>query len=71
LFSDDGAERLYRHIEQILTAHAPRLLGCRLDMDSPKQSQAVFSKNAAVKVILVEHKDAGSEVLSALIPQEP
>ncbi|MBP7763831.1 MAG: hypothetical protein K4445_08350 [Deltaproteobacteria bacterium] len=71
LFSDDGAERLYRHIEQILTAHAPRLLGCRLDMDSPKLSQAVFSKNAAVKVILVEHKDAVSDVLSALIPQEP
>ncbi len=31
LFSSDGADRLYRHIGQILIEHQPRLLGCRLD----------------------------------------
>ncbi|MBP7342892.1 MAG: hypothetical protein PHG54_13860 [Smithellaceae bacterium] len=70
LFSSDGAERLYRHIEQILAEHAPRVLGCRLDMDGKKLGEAVFGKNAAVKVILVEHKDAVSDVLSALIAKE-
>ena len=33
LFSNDGAERFYRNIEQALETHAPRLLGCLLNID--------------------------------------
>jgi hypothetical protein len=32
LFSNDSALRIYRHIEHLLQEHAPRLLGCLLDI---------------------------------------
>jgi hypothetical protein len=67
LFSGDGADRLYRHIEQILIEHRHRLLGCRLDMDSKALGKLLGAGSAGIKVILVEHKDAVSDVLRALM----
>ena len=67
LFSNDGAERLYRHIEQALIEHHLRILGCQLDIDSKKLGQLITGSSAGVKVILVEHKDAVSDVLRSLI----
>lgn len=66
LFSSDGAERLYRHIEQILTEHSLRILGCQMDIDSKAMGQLLAAGSAGIKVILVEHKDAVSDVLRAL-----
>lgn len=67
LFSNDGAERLNRHIEQALIEHHLRILGCQLDIDSKKLGQLITGRNAAIKVILVEHKDGVSDVLRALV----
>ncbi|PKN18599.1 MAG: hypothetical protein CVU71_14060 [Deltaproteobacteria bacterium HGW-Deltaproteobacteria-6] len=67
LFSNDGVERLYRHIEQTLTEHHLRILGCQLDIDSKKLGQLITGRSAAIKVILVEHKDAVSDVLRAAL----
>jgi hypothetical protein len=67
LFSNDGAERLYRHIEQALIEHHLRILGCQLDVDSKKLGQLITGSSAGVKVILVEHKDAVSDVLRSLV----
>ena len=71
LFCNDGAERLYRHIEQTLTEHQPRVLGCLLDMDSRALGKFIVGsrnlKGTGVKVILVEHKDAVSDVLRSLV----
>ncbi len=67
LFSNDGAERLYRHIEQALVEHHLRILGCQLDVDSIKLGQLITGRSAGIKVILVEHKDAVSDVLRALV----
>jgi hypothetical protein len=67
LFSNDGAERLNRHIEQALILHHLRILGCRLDIDSKKLGQLVTGRSTGIKAILVEHKDAVSDVLRALI----
>ncbi|MEN6507419.1 MAG: hypothetical protein ABFD63_01295 [Smithella sp.] len=66
LFSNDGAERLYRHIEQALTVHHLRILGCQLDTDGKTLGQLITGRSAGIKVILVEHKDAVSDVLRAL-----
>ncbi|MDP2853768.1 MAG: hypothetical protein Q8O28_05935 [Smithellaceae bacterium] len=66
LFSNDCAERLYRHIEQALIEHHLRILGCQLDVDSIKLGQLITGRSAGIKVILVEHKDAVSDVLRAL-----
>ncbi|MEE9913143.1 MAG: hypothetical protein K4571_15635 [Deltaproteobacteria bacterium] len=67
LFSSDGAPRLYRHVEQTLTEHRLRILGCRLDIDSKKLGQWITGRTSGIKVILVEHKDAVSDVLRALV----
>ena len=67
LFSNDGAERLYRHIEQILTGHSGRILGCQLNIDGETMGRLLTGGSVGIKVILVEHKDAVSDVLRALI----
>ncbi|MDD4092044.1 MAG: hypothetical protein PHQ63_05755 [Smithellaceae bacterium] len=66
LFSNDGAERLYRHIEQALVEHRLRILGCQLDIDGKELGRLIAGRSAGIKVILVEHKDAVSDVLRAL-----
>ena len=67
LFSNDGAERLYRHIEQIVDEHQLRILGCFVDVDSRKLGEAITGRNASIKVILVEHKYAVADVMRSLI----
>jgi hypothetical protein len=68
LFSNDGASRLYRHIEQTLLEHQLRILGCKLDIESTKLGPAITGGHTGIKVILVEHKDAVADVLRAIIP---
>ena len=67
LFSNDGAERFYRHIEQALEEHAPRLLGCLLDIDGGTLGHLLTGKVGAIKIVMAEHKDVVSGVLRALI----
>lgn len=67
LFSNDGAERLYRHIEQIMKAHAPRLLGCLVNMDSADFGRLITDKDSNIKTVMVEHKAIVCDVLRALI----
>jgi len=67
LFTNDGAERFYRHIEQLLRSHAPRLLGCFLDVPGSVLGQLVTRKEREVKLVMAEHKDAVSEILRAII----
>ncbi len=68
LLSNDGAERFYRHIEQmILQVHAPRLLCCLLNIDSNALSQACTGKEGVIKAIMAEHKDVASDILRALV----
>jgi hypothetical protein len=67
LFSNDGADRFYRHIEQILESNAPRLLGCKLDVDSCVLGQLILGKEKKIKIIMAEHKDVVSGVLKAIV----
>lgn len=67
LFSNDGALRLYRHIEQALLKHRLRILGCKLDIESTNLGPAITGGHAGVKVMLVEHKDAVADVLRAIL----
>jgi hypothetical protein len=69
LFSNDGAPRLYRHIEQILKAHSPRLLGCLLDIDSKVFGHLITDKESIIKTVMVEHKDVVCEILRAMIAE--
>jgi hypothetical protein len=67
LFSNDGAERFYRHIEQSLQEHAPRLLGCLLDIDSGALGHLITGKEGVIKIVMAEHKDVVSGILRALV----
>ncbi len=67
LFSNDGAGRLYRHIEQMLKVHAPRLLGCLLNVDSDVFGHLITDKDSKIKTVMVEHKDVVCEILRAMI----
>jgi hypothetical protein len=66
LFSNDGADRFYRHIEQLLEQNAPRLLGCKLNIDAGQLGQFIFGKERNIKIIMAEHKDVVSGMLRAI-----
>ena len=66
LFTNDGADRFYRHIEQLLEQNAPRLLGCKLNADSVVLGELFLGKDKKIKIIMAEHKDAVSSVLSSI-----
>jgi hypothetical protein len=67
LFSNDGADRFYRHIEQLLEQNAPRLLGCKLDVDAGVLGQLILGKDKKIKNIMAEHKDVVALMLRAII----
>jgi hypothetical protein len=67
LFSNDGAERFYRHIENLLQAHAPRLLGCRLDIDGSALGHLITGKDSRIKLVMIEHKAVVSEILRTVV----
>jgi hypothetical protein len=67
LFSNDGAERFYRNIEQALQTHAPRILGCLLDIDGEALGHLITGKEGIIKIVMAEHKDVLSGVLRALV----
>ena len=66
LFSNDGADSFYRHIEQLLEQNAPRLLGCKLNVDAGVLGQLILGKDKKIKIIMAEHKDVVSGVLRAI-----
>ena len=67
LFANDGTERFYRQIETALGRHAPRLTGCQLDCDGATFGAALYGGDASVKLVMLQHKDAVSALLRALI----
>lgn len=67
LFSNDGTERFYRQIEQVLEAHAPRLLCCLLNVDGGALGQLITGREGIIKIIMAEHKDVVSDILRALV----
>lgn len=66
LLSGDGAERLYRHVEQLAREHAPRVLVAMLSTDAATLGRATTGREAAVKVVLVQRKQGVAALLRAL-----
>lgn len=67
LFSNDGAERFYRHVEQLLKAYASRLFGCLLEADSLTLGKLITGQERQIKVVMAQHKDAVSLILRAIV----
>jgi hypothetical protein len=64
--TDDGAERFYRNVESLLRRYAPRVLGLRVSANEHVLGELLFGPDQVARLLLVEHKDAVSEVLLAL-----
>ena len=69
--SNDGAERLYRHVEQLLRSHAPRLLVCLLDADSSILGRLITGKDRQIKLVMADHKDTVSGILRVVLGVPP
>lgn len=70
LFSNDGADRLYRHIEEIIKIHSPRILGCLLNIDSAALGRLINRRESKIKIIMADHKDAVCEILRAIVASD-
>jgi hypothetical protein len=66
LFSNDGAERFYRHVESLMMANAPRLLGCLLDIGGSALGNLLTGKERPIKLVMAEHKEAVCGILLAM-----
>ncbi len=69
VLADDGAERFYRRVESLANQHAPRVLVLRLSVNEETLGQLLFGPDQVARLLLVEHKDAVSAVLRALVEQ--
>jgi hypothetical protein len=67
LVTDDGAERLYRHVERLASEHAPRVLVAMLSTDAATLGRTTTGHEAAVKVALAQRKQAVAALLRALM----
>jgi hypothetical protein len=68
LVSDDGAERLYRHVERLAVEHAPRVLLAMVSTDAATLGRTTTGREAAVKVVLAQRKQAVAALLRVLTP---
>ena len=66
LVTNDGAERLYRHVERLGVTHAPRVLVAMLAADAAALGRITTGRDAAVKVVLARHKQDVAALLRAL-----
>jgi hypothetical protein len=71
VMADDGAERFYRQVERLLLRHGPRVLAVRLDVDADTLGELVFGPGHRARLLLLDHKEAVSEVLLSMAEPLP
>ena len=64
--TNDGADRFYRHVETLLSRHAARVQGLRLDASAAELGALLFGPEAIARIVLLEHKDAVAAALLAI-----
>ncbi|MFH1488994.1 MAG: hypothetical protein ABII06_08830 [Pseudomonadota bacterium] len=67
VLADDGSERFYRQVEKLLRQHGPRVLALRLDVKAETLGQMLFEPGHRVLLLLLDHKEAVSAMLLALV----
>ena len=70
LLSNDGSERFNRACESMLVRYKDRLLGCIVNVNSSVFGSRFFGSDAAVKIVMVDHRDNVSKVLLSLVEPE-
>ena len=66
LLANDGSERFYRHVETLLLRQGPRVLAVGLAVDAGALGEMLYGPDRIVRLLLVEHKEAVSDVLLAM-----
>ena len=66
LVANDGAERFNRRVERLVVLHAPRVLPCIIECDSPSLGALLYGPGEVAKVVLAERKTAVVAILQAL-----
>jgi hypothetical protein len=66
VLANDGAERFYRQVEKLLRQNGPRLLALCLDVDAEMLGQTIFNPGDRVLLLMLDHKEAVSNMLLAL-----
>jgi hypothetical protein len=67
VLADDGTERFYRQVEKLLRQQGPRVLALRLDVKAETLGQMLFGPSRRAVLLLLDHKEAVSAVLLALV----
>jgi len=67
VLADDGTERFYRQVEKLLRQQGPRVLALRLDVKAETLGQMLFGPGRRAVLLLLDHKEAVSAVLLALV----
>lgn len=63
IFSNDGAERFYRHISQLIGEHAPRIMPLQIDVNQEKLGELLPGKKGPCKALLINDKNAVTHLL--------
>jgi hypothetical protein len=66
LVSNDGTERFYRQVEQLLFAHGARVLAIQVGADSAQFARVVPDASGVVRALMLEHKEGVAHVLRVL-----
>jgi hypothetical protein len=70
LVTNDGAQRFYRQVERLAVMHAPRVLVCVLECESPVLGELLHGSSGGsdgvVKLVLTGHKTAAAGILLTL-----
>lgn len=70
LLANDGSERFYRHVETLLLRQGPRVLAVGLTVDAGALGEMLYGPDRIVRLLLVEHKEAVSDVLLAMAAKD-
>jgi len=65
--SSDGGNRFYRSLVPVLRDHYPRVLVCRMDVDSSTLGGLLFGAGAVAKAVMIGHKDAVTRLLLSFV----
>ena len=67
VMADNGTARFYRQVEKLLRQQGPRILALRLDLNAETLGQMLFGPGRRALLLLLDHKNAVSAVLLALV----
>ncbi len=70
IVANDGSERFYRQTKRVVENHSPRVLAIHLNISSFELGEKLFGPKKRVLFLLINHKEAVSNLLLSLLNTE-